>query len=38
MALVVSAGAGLATGIVAFFVLEKLPFAAQNGTTREPHV
>jgi heptaprenyl diphosphate synthase len=34
MALVVSAGAGLATGLVAFFVLEKLPFPRENGASR----
>jgi heptaprenyl diphosphate synthase len=34
VALVASAGAGFATGLVAFFVLEKLPFSRENGTSR----
>ena len=38
MVLVVSAGAGLATGIVAFFVLEKLPLYRENRTSRRPSV
>jgi heptaprenyl diphosphate synthase len=36
MALVISAGAGLATGFVAFFVLEKLPLSRENKASREP--
>jgi heptaprenyl diphosphate synthase len=36
MALIVSAGAGLATGLVAFFVLEKLPLSRENRASRGP--
>lgn len=36
MALIVSAAAGLATGLVAFFVLEKLPLPRENRASRRP--
>jgi heptaprenyl diphosphate synthase len=36
MALIVSAGAGLATGLAAFFVLEKVPLPGENGVFRRP--